>query len=194
MTKRTCSIDGCAGKHLAQGLCNAHYRRLRRDGDPGTAATRPAPHSLTPEQRFRAKVDKTETCWLWTAGRMAGGYAALAMGRRMVRAHVFAYELLVGEIPEGLVLDHTCHVRHCVNPAHLRTVTRKQNNENHSGKALASNRTSGVRGVSLHKETKKWTVWVAGRYLGLYSSLDEAESVAIAGRNDAFTHNDRDRS
>lgn len=194
MPDRTCSIEGCNNKHLARGLCNAHYRRLRRDGDPGTADLRPAPFSRTPEQRFWSKFEKTETCWLWTAGRIAHGYGALAIGRRMVRAHVFAYKLLVGEIPAGLVLDHTCHVRHCVNPAHLRPVTRKQNNENHNGRALSSNRSSGVRGVSWSNAAGKWVTHVQGRHLGVFSSLDDAEQAAIAGRNAVFTHNDRDRS
>lgn len=43
------------------------------------------------------------------------------------RAHRVAYELLVGPIPEGLVLDHLCRVRHCVNPDHLEPVTKREN-------------------------------------------------------------------
>jgi hypothetical protein len=42
-------------------------------------------------------------------------------------AHRFAYELLVGPIPEDLELDHLCRVRHCVNPAHLEPVTHLEN-------------------------------------------------------------------
>ena len=42
-------------------------------------------------------------------------------------AHRFAYEMLVGPIPEGLDLDHLCRVRHCVNPNHLEPVTRSEN-------------------------------------------------------------------
>lgn len=42
-------------------------------------------------------------------------------------AHRFAYERLVGLIPEGLQLDHLCRVPYCVNPAHLEPVTSREN-------------------------------------------------------------------
>jgi hypothetical protein len=45
----------------------------------------------------------------------------------IIRAHRFAYELLVGPIPEGLVIDHLCRNRRCVNPAHLEPVTAEEN-------------------------------------------------------------------
>lgn len=43
------------------------------------------------------------------------------------RAHRLTYEALVGEIPEGLELDHLCRIRRCVNPAHLEPVTHRVN-------------------------------------------------------------------
>lgn len=76
-----------------------------------------------PRERFWEKVEKTEKCWLWTAYVMPTGYGRF--GRQL--AHRFAYEHLVGPIPEGLDLDHLCRVRHCVNPAHLEPVTRAEN-------------------------------------------------------------------
>ena len=79
----------------------------------------------TPEERFWAKVDKTDDCWLWTANRTNAGYGHFWLDRRMVLAHRFAYELLIGPIPDGLTLDHLCRVRACVNPAHLEAVTNR---------------------------------------------------------------------
>lgn len=81
-----------------------------------------------PVERFWSKVNKTETCWLWTDALDGCGYGRMAMGSRTtttyrVSAHRYAYELLVGDIPEGLELDHLCRVRHCVNPDHLEPVT-----------------------------------------------------------------------
>jgi hypothetical protein len=81
-----------------------------------------------PELRFWPKVDKTETCWLWTAGRSDTGYGTFSVGQGVkVGAHRWAYEALVGPVPEGLQLDHLCRVRHCVNPAHLEPVTQREN-------------------------------------------------------------------
>jgi hypothetical protein len=81
----------------------------------------------TVEERFMAKVEKTDSCWIWTAQCTPGGYGRFKIGGRPLRAHRVAYELLVGPIPEGLVLDHLCRVRHCVNPAHLEPVTQREN-------------------------------------------------------------------
>ena len=72
----------------------------------------------TEEERFWAKVDKTETCWLWTAARDPGGYGAFGARGKTVQAHRWAYEALIGPIPEGRSLSKLCGVRHCVNPEH----------------------------------------------------------------------------
>jgi hypothetical protein len=70
-----------------------------------------------------------EGCWLWTAQHDRAGYAQfyLTSLRRSVGAHRFAYELLVGPIPDGLVIDHLCRNPGCVNPGHLEPVTNAEN-------------------------------------------------------------------
>ncbi len=81
------------------------------------------------EFQFWAKVDKTGTCWVWNGVRLNhGGYGQFrdSPTTRIV-AHRFAYEMLVGPIPEGLQLDHLCRVPWCVNPAHLEPVTQLEN-------------------------------------------------------------------
>lgn len=68
-------------------------------------------------------------CWLWT-GSGTYGYGTIGRGKRIemkVIAHRLSYELHIGPIPEGLVLDHLCRVRCCVNPQHLEPVTNEEN-------------------------------------------------------------------
>lgn len=79
-------------------------------------------------ERFWEKVDRTQSCWIWT-GALVNGYGVIrASGsRRMLKAHRVAYELMVGSIPEGLVIDHLCRNPACVNPAHLEPVTQRVN-------------------------------------------------------------------
>src|SRR5688572_16860021 len=77
--------------------------------------------------RFRAKVDRTGGCWLWTASRILSGYGQVRFEGKNQRAHRVAYALVKGPIPEGLVLDHLCRVKHCVNPDHLEAVTQAEN-------------------------------------------------------------------
>lgn len=82
---------------------------------------------MTPEERFWAKIDMTDSCWLWT-GALNDGYGRFHIdSSTRVFAHRYAYELKVGPIPEGLTLDHLCRVRHCVNPDHLDPVTHAEN-------------------------------------------------------------------
>lgn len=84
------------------------------------------------QDRFWARVDKTEGCWYWTGPLDEDGYGVSSKGARsekkvMSRAHRIAFELVRGPIPKGLVLDHLCEVRHCVNPYDLEPVTAGQN-------------------------------------------------------------------
>lgn len=81
------------------------------------------------EERFWAKVNKTDSCWVWTASRGGGGYGKFwinhEQGLRV--AHRVSYMWLVGPIPDDLQLDHLCRNRQCVNPDHLEPVTRSEN-------------------------------------------------------------------
>jgi hypothetical protein len=79
------------------------------------------------DERFWAKVAKSDGCWLWTAGKDGKGYGAAYVNLRQVRAHRLAYELVVGPIPGGMTIDHLCRNRACVNPAHMEVVTRGEN-------------------------------------------------------------------
>lgn len=76
-------------------------------------------------------------CWLWLgAVTQNGGYGVTNSNRRFLRAHRAFWEAANGPIPDGLVLDHTCRVKSCVNPDHLRAVTPRVNSiENNDGPA-----------------------------------------------------------
>lgn len=84
------------------------------------------------EERFWEKVDKTDGCWLWLGALnvRSTGDGTGKFGVRpgvLVHAHRWAYEALVGPIPEGLELDHLCNTPRCVRPDHLEPVTRQTN-------------------------------------------------------------------
>lgn len=81
------------------------------------------------KKRFWPKVDNTskEDCWNWTANKSNGGYGLIKYKNSTISAHRVSYILLKGKIPDGLVLDHLCRNRSCVNPDHLEIVTQREN-------------------------------------------------------------------
>jgi hypothetical protein len=95
------------------------------------------------EERFWTKVNKLELgCWIWTGTKNEKGYGTLAVydGRnKSVRAHRISYELFHGRIPNGMVIDHICRNRLCVNPHHLRAVDHRTNSIENSSSVTAIN-------------------------------------------------------
>lgn len=103
-----------------------HGPRERRHGDP-TAGRRPD------GQDFWEKVNKTSSCWEWTAGRSAAGYGETRRpDGSAVYAHRYVIELL-GEprVPAHLIVHHDCRNKACVRRSHLMIVTRKEHAEIH---------------------------------------------------------------
>ena len=127
--KPICSVPRCDRESWAKGLCNAHGLRLLKSGDG--QADKPLKEKFrgSATERFWPRVNKTATCWLWTGGQISTGYGIFNAHppASPVLAHRFAYEDVVGPIPEGLHLDHLCRVPLCVNPTHLEPVTNAEN-------------------------------------------------------------------
>lgn len=84
--------------------------------------------ALLAERKFDRLVVASGDCRLWAgAVDRRDGYGRFYVGGKTVGAHQFAYRRMYGDVPEGMVIDHVCRNRRCVNPDHLRTVTRVEN-------------------------------------------------------------------
>lgn len=66
-------------------------------------------------------------CWIWQGAMGLNGYGVVQNSKRRLFAHRVAYEVHVGPIPNGLVIDHLCRVTRCVNPTHLEPVIQRTN-------------------------------------------------------------------
>lgn len=76
-------------------------------------------------------------CWLWNGTTDRGGYGKAWFDGRMVQAHRAMFQVVAGEIPVGLHLDHLCRVRRCVNPEHLEAVTVGENTRRSTAPGVA---------------------------------------------------------
>ena len=147
------------------------------------------PKPKDPLERFWSKVRILQNgCWEWTGGTTKGGYGQFYMkldGVKRKGSHVYAhrwyYELLHGELPREVQLDHTCHSksdcnlkndcphRRCVNPDHLEEVTSKDNllrsrHEKHTTRRTGiCRRGHKIEGDNLYEWTSKKTGYTMRR-------------------------------
>lgn len=147
-----CAVADCpTSKYGHKAWCLKHYSRVRRHGDPH--ATKyivqggrrlPGPDRTDDEKRAllqQRSAPAPNGCRLWTGPvSPRSGYGLWKYRRgRSTQAHRVAYEVFIGPIPAGLVVDHDCHNRstdchagpcdhrRCIEPSHLMVRGRGEN-------------------------------------------------------------------
>jgi len=109
-------------------------------------------------ERFMAKVDKTDTCWLWKGAFGWKKYGRFSPSHsKSYAAHRFSYETFVGPIPKKILVLHKCDQASCVRPDHLFLGTqhdnmldclkkgRRPSGENHVMCKLSDNQVAEIR-------------------------------------------------
>lgn len=132
---------------------------------------------------------------MWTGYIQADGYAVIKNNGKVEKIHRVMYVLTHGTIPDGMQVDHSCRVRHCANPEHLRAATNKQNMENLDSRGV---RESAVpyRGVTRQwKARSKSYKYIGGvihngvyHYCGLHDTPERANAAVVTKRSELYTH------
>lgn len=173
---------GCSaqikGKVRHQRCENCYRSRLRsrKSADP-TAFQRPTWNS--PGEAALASVEYAPNgCWLYTGALDRDGYGGLigVSGHPRTVPHRAVYQHLVGPIPDGMQLDHLCHDpasctggtacphRRCVNPAHLKPSTSKENTLRGAGiTAINARKTHCIQGHAFTPENTRVQTRADGR-------------------------------
>lgn len=80
--------------------------------------------------KITANVKLEDGCWIWQKSFGSHGYGNIGTGGgRNETVHRVSHEVFNGEIPDGLLVLHSCGNRKCCNPDHLRAGTHKDNIE-----------------------------------------------------------------
>lgn len=137
MTNRTCSVDGCERPCHGRGLCDKHYQRVRKHGDPTIDRRRNPPASREWIEFLRLLTVETDDCILWPFATNSTGYGRVGIPstpgtprNRRALVHQLVLEKRVGPRPDGMEAAHApviCHNRTCMNYRHLRWATRAEN-------------------------------------------------------------------
>lgn len=102
-------------------------------------------------------IEDAGGCWEWTGARDREGYGNLTHAGLKWQAHRLSYFAFNGTLPDGLVIDHLCRNRACVNPDHIEMVTDRENILR--GECIAA---INARKVTCKRGHNEWAATVGG--------------------------------
>lgn len=136
-------------------------------------------------ERLRERTERVGECLVWTRQLPPSvTYPQMSVRGKQVRLHRWVYEQERGPIPDGMHVDHSCHNRTCLEPAHLRLATPQENGRNRGGR-----RAGRIRDLPRNVYEKcpgkyfvSFMVKRRARHFGTFTSVEEAAKVAVEAR------------
>jgi hypothetical protein len=162
-------------------MCQSHYRRYRKYGDPLAGRPIQRPRGLSEREVFKWFMPDAPpsdgSCWDWTGSLDRYGYGRFGMKacQWMVAAHRESYRMFVGPIPDGASILHSCDRPICVQPAHLSLGTHADNTREamERGRLLVGTRQKAA------KLTEDDVLWIRSSGLSL-RAMSEILGVSIS--------------
>lgn len=120
---------------------------------------------------LKASKRNANGCLLWAGAIDPWGYGRI--GHSL--AHRRMYTMAVGPIPEGMTIDHLCFEPSCIEPSHLRVLSRSENSRNQR----VAYRTHCNHG---HEFTPENTYWPPGKHTRVCRTCQRAAVARYAAR------------
>lgn len=179
-----CKIDGCERPLRSLGWCDAHYYRWYRHRDPLSG---PPLRARTPQEAMSLYTVQDGECTKWTSTIASGGYGMICVDGKQIPAHRYVWEVANGPIPSGMVVDHICWNRSCIEITHLRLATAQQNSAHLSG-PHSDRRHKLPRGV--YRNGSRFFARVrkdgVNHHLGTFDTPEAAAIAATSKRHELF--------
>lgn len=173
-----CAVDGCIRPNRSKGMCNMHYQRVRRNGNPDT--TQREMHGMFGTPEYISWASMKARCY------NKGHPAYPSYGDRGIkmceswRKSFNCFYKDMGPRPPGKSIDRIDNDGN-YEPTNCRWATRKEQANNRGPRSLAVNNKVGVHGVFRHKDRYRATMY--GRYIGEYKTMNEAISARLAAES-----------
>ena len=138
------------------------------------------------------RVKNVKTGRILKAGTDNCGYLLVVLSdkehRRKTRnIHRLVTNAFIDNPNDKLCVDHKDNNRTNNRLTNLRWATTKENAMN---QIISKNNTSGAKGISLHKQTKKWRARInidgIEIYIGLFDKIEDAKTARINKANEVF--------
>ena len=123
--------------------------------------------TLTEKQfnRFCTKIviEPISGCWFWTGSLDSNGYPRVNINSINRRAHIISYEHFKGAVPLNMDCHHVCKNKHCVNPNHIKVISRYNHKQLHLGENIKAQQTHCINGHEFTEENtyyrcyRNWT-------------------------------------
>lgn len=129
-------------------------------------------------ERLLALADATslDACWPWRGAKTTKKYGKFSIGGKIYQAHRISYLVFIGPVPDGLVIDHLCRNRSCINPRHMEAVSSRENTLRGYGPAgLNSKKTHCPQGHPYSDENTRILPRKGGRRCKACASIQSIE-------------------